>query len=170
MQRLWIERRRGIGGASARRMTGVRGAASGRTAMSTETENVARLKDAYRHWQDTKGHGTDCWLNLVDDTLSLRSLADGAPGMEFTASGQTRGDFVAYLQQLVADWEMIAYEMHEYIAQDDRVVAIGHCAWRHKRTGKAVDTPKVDIWRFKNGKVVEFFELYDTARTIAATQ
>lgn len=138
--------------------------------MSTETENVARLKDAYRHWHDTKGASTERWLSLVDDTLSLRSLADGAPGMEFTAGGRTRADMAAYLEQLVADWEMITYEVHEYIAQDDRVVAIGHCAWRHKRTGKTVDTPKVDIWQFKDGKAVEFFELYDTARTIAAAQ
>jgi ketosteroid isomerase-like protein len=31
-----------------------------------------------------------------------------------------------------------------------------------------VDTPKIDFWRFRDGKVVEFYEYYDTARVFAA--
>ena len=33
-------------------------------------------------------------------------------------------------------------------------------------TGKIVETPKVDFWRFRDGKAVEFYEYYDTARVI----
>ena len=63
---------------------------------------------------------------------------------------------------------MITYDMDDFIAQDDRVVVIGNVAWRNKATGKVAETPKVDIWRFRDGKVVEFAEFYDTARSFAA--
>jgi uncharacterized protein len=63
---------------------------------------------------------------------------------------------------------MIHYTVDEYIAQDDAVFARGSTAWRNKKTGKTVDTPKADFWRFRDGKVVEFYEYYDTAGIIAA--
>jgi hypothetical protein len=65
---------------------------------------------------------------------------------------------------------MIFYRIDEFIAQGDRVVAIGSTSWRNKATGKVVLTPKADIWRMKNGKAVQFSEFYDTARLIAAAQ
>jgi ketosteroid isomerase-like protein len=30
------------------------------------------------------------------------------------------------------------------------------------------DSPKIDIWRFRDGKAVAFEEFYDTARVFAA--
>jgi ketosteroid isomerase-like protein len=63
---------------------------------------------------------------------------------------------------------MIEYRVDHFVAQGDRVVMVGHCSWRAKRTGKVVATPKVDTWRFANGKAVEFYEFYDTAQVHAA--
>jgi uncharacterized protein len=62
---------------------------------------------------------------------------------------------------------MIQYKIDEYIAQGDRVVAVGSCAFRNKRTGKVLDTPKADFHKFRKGKICEFFEFYDTAQAIA---
>jgi hypothetical protein len=56
----------------------------------------------------------------------------------------------------------------EFIAQGDAVFMRGSTAWRNKRTGRTAETPKVDFWRFRDGKAVEFYEYYDTARVIAA--
>ena len=52
-------------------------------------------------------------------------------------------------------------------AQGNRVVALGSCAFRNKRTGKVLDTPKADFHKFRNGKMCEFFEFCDTAQAIA---
>ena len=65
---------------------------------------------------------------------------------------------------------MIHYTVNEYIAQGDRVVAVGHCKWRHRKTGRDVETPKVDIITMKDSKMVDFYELYDTAKAIACSQ
>lgn len=47
---------------------------------------------------------------------------------------------------------------------------IGHTAWTSRRTARKVYTPKVDVWRFKNGLAIEYAEYYDTARLADATR
>ncbi len=39
-----------------------------------------------------------------------------------------------------------------------------------RETGRAVDTAKADFWTFRDGKVVEFHELYDTAALLAGAK
>ena len=72
------------------------------------------------------------------------------------------------IESLMRDWEMVSHTMNDFIAQDDRVAVIGRAVWRHKGTGKVADTRKVDIWRFRDGKAVDYAEFYDTARAFAA--
>jgi len=74
-----------------------------------------------------------------------------------------------YFAGLTRDWEMIEYVADEFVAQGDRVVMLGRCSWRFKKTGKVVSTPKVDVWMMANSKAVAFFEYYDTAQVHAAT-
>jgi ketosteroid isomerase-like protein len=136
--------------------------------MTAERENVAVLKEAYAAWAGQKGADCGCWVNIMADDASLASLADGAPEMAFTASRVSKAGVLGYLEELTRDWEMVSFDMDDYIAEGDRVVVIGRVAWRNKATGKVADTPKVDIWRFRDGRVVEFNEFYDTARSYAA--
>ena len=35
-------------------------------------------------------------------------------------------------------------------------------AWRNRATGKVVDSPKVDIWHFENGRITQFLEMFDS--------
>jgi uncharacterized protein len=118
-------------------------------------------------WHETKAGSVDYWLSLMTDDIQFRSLAAGAPKMEFTRASTCKEEVKSYLAQLTSDWEMIQYEIDEYIAQGDRVVALGSCAFRNKRTGKVLDTTKADFHKFRNGKICEFFEFYDTAQAIA---
>ncbi len=135
---------------------------------SVESLNVSVLKGAYETWASSKAKNIDCWLSIMADGARLASLADGASGVRFTSARSGRSEIVEYLEGLVADWDMIFYRIDEYIAQGDRVVPIGATSWRNKATQKVVVTPKVDLWRMKDGKVVHFSEFYDTARLIAA--
>jgi ketosteroid isomerase-like protein len=63
---------------------------------------------------------------------------------------------------------MLEFKTDHFVAQGDRVVMLGSCSWRAKRTGKVVSTPKADSWRFENGKAVEYYEYFDTAQVHAA--
>ena len=49
---------------------------------------------------------------------------------------------------------MVYYRIDEFIAQGDAVVARGSTSWTNKKTGKTAETPKVDFWRFRDGKAL----------------
>ena len=131
-------------------------------------KNVGRLEDAYARWNDTRGGSVDYWLTLVDDNIQFGSLAQSAPQMPFATSYDGGLSLRKYFEGLLAEWEMIHYTVDEFVAEGETVVMRGHCAWRHKRTGKEVATPKLDFWRFRDGKAIEFYEYFDTARAFAA--
>jgi len=137
--------------------------------MSEIEENVQILKKAYSLWNDSKADSMEHWMNLISDGVSWRSISNGCRGMEFSKSCQCKDEVVQYFGTLVQDWEMIHYTIDEFIAQGDRVVAIGNCGWKHKRTGRKVETPKADVIRMKDGKIVEFFEFFDSAQAVAAS-
>lgn len=134
--------------------------------MSEESKNIEILKDAYRRWHETKAGSVDHWLHLMTDDVNFRSLAEGAKTMEFTRTSSCKDEVKHYFAGLTADWEMLYYRIDEYIAQGDRVVALGHVSFTNKRTGKILETPKADFHKFRDGKICEFFEFYDTAQAI----
>jgi ketosteroid isomerase-like protein len=138
--------------------------------MGSPADNVAKLKAGYRQWHESKGGSVKAWLDLMVDDVKCYSLAGGAPGAEFTATITSKKDFERYFKGLLDDWEMINYKTDEFIAEGDRVAMRGSTAWRNRKTGKVVDTPKADFWTFREGKIVEFHEFYDTAALIAAAQ
>ncbi len=135
-----------------------------------EQDNVRLLEEAYRSWNDNKEGSFENWMNMIADDVKWGSLADGAAGMEFTQACCSKTDVARYFETLAEEWKMISYQADEFIAQGDRVVMVGRCKWIHRKTGKTVDTPKADVLRMKDGKIVEFFEFYDTAGALAATR
>ena len=137
--------------------------------MSDEAHNVDLLKQAYARWHDSKGASADEWLKICADKIAFGSLAEGqAAGARYLAAYQDSGALKDYFAGLTRDWEMIEYVTEQFVAQGDRVVMLGRCTFRYKKTGKVVSTPKCDSWRFTNGKAVEFYEYYDTAQVHAA--
>ena len=63
---------------------------------------------------------------------------------------------------------MVHYTTGDFIAEGERVAMLGSTGWRNRKTGRVLDTPKADFWTFRDGKIVEFHELYDNAALIAA--
>jgi hypothetical protein len=138
--------------------------------MGTTADNVAKLKDAYRQWHETKGGSVKVWLDLMADDVKVRSLAAGAPAAPFTSAIDSKEQFKRYFDGLLGDWEMINYKTGRFIAEGEHVAMLGSTAWRNRKTRREVDTPKADFWTFRDGKVVEFHEFYDTAALVVAAQ
>jgi ketosteroid isomerase-like protein len=125
---------------------------------------VEQLRHAYATWHDTKAGNPDEFLKLCGDQISFGSMADAlADGMSekvYSSKESLRG----YLEGLHQSWEMIHFSITEYIADGDRIVAFGSCAWRNRQTNKTVETIKIDMWKFKDGRAVEIYEFFDTAK------
>jgi uncharacterized protein len=137
--------------------------------MSNEQRNVEILKEAYRRWDETRGGSVNYWFeSVMAQNVSFGSVSRGAAPLDFTKQYHNATQLHTYFDTLVAEWSMQYYRIDEYVAQDDRVVARGSTAWINKKTGKKAETPKMDFWRFEDGKAVEFYEYFDSACVVAA--
>jgi len=136
--------------------------------VSAEARNVEILKEAYRQWHETRGGSVDHFLGVCDQNVSFGSLPRGSAPMQFAAQYDNREVLRGYFKDLLDQWSMNFYEVMQFIAQGDTVVMQGVCSWTNKATGKICETPKVDIWRFRDGRAIEFYELFDTAAAFAA--
>ncbi len=137
--------------------------------MQNESDNVAALREAYAVWNESKGNSVEHWMGLMADNVSFGSLAGGAiDALPFATFYDRRTDLRRYFERLLGDWEMIYFTSQEFVAQGDAVVMRGATAWRHRRSSKTFATPKIDFWRFRNGKAIEFFEYFDTAGALEA--
>jgi ketosteroid isomerase-like protein len=129
-----------------------------------------KLRAAHREWHDTRGQSVESWLALMAEDVSLRSVADGAPGMAFSAPRKGLADARGYFSALHAEWEMLFHRADHFVVDGGHVVVIGACSWRFRPTGKVVETPIVQHWQFRDGLAVEYFEYYDTAKALDATR
>ena len=102
----------------------------------SEEDNVAILKEAYSYWNENKEKAFENWMELMSDNVKLKSLADGVKGMEFSRPSSCKTDVLRYFQELANEWELIHYTVNEYIAQGDRVVAVGNCRWKYRKLEK----------------------------------
>ena len=134
-----------------------------------DTANVAALRRAYTRWHQSKGSSVDEWMALLADSITFNSLAAGAAHVAYLTSYDRKQALRPYFDGIFKNWTMIHFTVTEFIEQGDVVVARGSCAWQNKRTGKICETPKMDYWRFRDGKAVEYFEYYDTAGVQAAS-
>lgn len=136
--------------------------------MSEESRNVELLTHAYRRWSESRGASVEDWLAICADRMAFGSLAHGSEPTPYLTSYRSRDELKSYFDGISRDWEMMEYVVDHFVAQGDRVVMLGRCAWRYRKTDKVVWTAKCDSWRFVDGKAVEFFEFYDTAQIQAA--
>jgi ketosteroid isomerase-like protein len=113
------------------------------------------------------GDGAECVLEKLADDVVWRSV--GPPNrLPFTRSRRGPDEVREYFRALSEDWEMISYKVNELIGQRDRVVALADVCFCHRRTGKLVATLKADLFRLRDGKIVEFCEFFDSAAAVEA--
>jgi len=129
-----------------------------------QPSNLATLEAAYRRWSDSKGDSVDEVLGLFADDIEMRSVLTPDVPHEVSGTHSGKEEARAYFEGLLKDWEMLEFVAERFIegVGGNDLVMIGRCAWRHRQTGAEVATPKVDIWRFEDGKATLFYELFDS--------
>lgn len=135
---------------------------------ATEDRHVEALREVYEVWRGSKGTNTRPWLDIMGPAITFRSLGASVPVIGFARNGVSPADVERYFADLARDWEMVDYEVESMIAQGDRVAVLSNCSWRNRHTGKVSATMKADFFRFDDGRVVEFAELFDTAGAVEA--
>lgn len=130
---------------------------------SQEQENVELVQQAYAAF----GRG--------DIQFILNSLS---PNIEWTFYGPkdlpTAGifkgkegvtQFFSHVGELL---DFTAFEPREFIAQGDKVVALGYYSGKTKTTNRNYESHFAMVFTFQNNKIVNFREYTDTANLAAA--
>ena len=138
--------------------------------MSEQDRNVALMHEAWGRWESTKGADLSIWDDYMAEDFKLFSLSDGSAEVPFTVARNGLQELKEYLEGLTNAFAMDHWKIVETIAQGDRVVGIGTTGWKNKATGKAFVTPIVIVTRWRDGRICEYSEYYDTARVAASTK
>jgi uncharacterized protein len=94
-----------------------------------------------------------------------------APAIEPVA-GTYRGpgEVASFFQRVNEISEFASFEPREYVAQGDRVIALGRYKATVRQTGRAYDCDWAMAFGFRDGKISTFQEFTDTAAVSAALQ
>lgn len=130
----------------------------------SEQQNTRIVQDIYAAF----GRG--------DVPAILDTLADkfewhhhGPPDIvPWARSRHSREEVAEFFKTLAGAVEVEAFEPREYVAQGDKVVALGYFRARAKPTGRTFDYHWAMEWTLRNGKVVQYRAYDDTAAIVAA--
>jgi len=131
----------------------------------SEAQNTKIVQEAYAAFGRRDVPGI---LANMDDAIVWRPVHGAAKQVPF--SGERRGKAaVAEFFKIVAEaQDFETFEPREFVAQGDKVIALGHYAAKVKATGRRFDSDFVMVFTVRSGKVVQFQEFLDTAGLNAA--
>jgi len=72
------------------------------------------------------------------------------------------------LVPITRDWDGFSAKPHEFIADGDRVVALGVYSGTSKATGKSMTSPFAHVWTVRDGRLASFNMYTDTAKVLEA--
>ena len=127
-----------------------------------EQENTQVVQQAYQYFKSGNIEGV---LSLMADDVDWR-----LPAVEnMPHSGQRKGlEQVAEFFADVQDAKL--FDPNDFIAQGDRVVALGHYIWQVKPTNRQYESDFVHIFTVRGGKITGFDEYFDTTPATIAYQ
>ena len=86
----------------------------------------------------------------------------------FTGSRRGINSVNEFFTTLAQAQDVIEFSPKEFIAQGNKVIALGYYKWRAKESGLQFDSEFAHVFTVENNKVVAFHEYMDTAAFAAA--
>ena len=131
----------------------------------SEQENTRIVQQAYENFK--KGD-LPALLDLYSDDIDWR--LPKVENMPWFGSRKGREETAEFFQSLAEAQDVLTFNPKEFIAQGDKVVALGDYSWRVKATGREFGSDWAHVWTVRGGKLVGFQEYADTAAVSKAHQ
>ena len=130
-----------------------------------EKENTQVVKDAYAAFQ--RGD-VAAIVNSCDENVEWHGVI-GTEGV-LPQSGRRRGraEVAEFFKQVAETTDFTSFEPKEFVAQADKVVALGSYSARLKPSGQTYASDWVMVFTVRNGKVTGFQEFSDSAQLVRA--
>ena len=134
-----------------------------REGVAREQENTKLVQQIYEHF---KRGDIKALLNLL--SVNIEWQLPEIENVPFAGKRRGHEEMGQFFASLVDTQEVQHFDPREFIARGDRVVALGHYAWRVKSTGREFGGHFAHVFTLHDGKVVKFHEYMDTAAAAAA--
>src|SRR3954468_23167903 len=135
-----------------------------RRATMQEQQNTELVKRAYAAF--VRGD-VQTILDSLDDQIVWQPVYGAAPHVPTGGERRGKAGVAEFFRLVAAHVNFSAFEPREYVAQGDKVVALGHYT-ATTPGGGAFDSDFVMTFTIRNGKVVHFQEYLDSAALNAA--
>ena len=130
-----------------------------------EQDNLKVVQQAYANF---KTGNIPAVLELVADKVEWQ-----LPEMEGVPLGgkrKGRDGVAGFFTKLAETEEVISFEPREFVAQGDKVIALGSYSFRVKGTQRDFTSDFAHVFTVQNGKIARFQEYMDTAKAVVAYQ
>src|SRR5947209_17897070 len=129
----------------------------------SEPENLRVVQKAYENF---KTGSVEALLGQMSDDVDWR-LPD-IEGVPFAGARRGRGAVAEFFSTLADAQDTLAFEPREFVAQGDKVVALGTYKWRVKKNGREHGGDWAHVFTVREGKIAGFHEYMDTAAASGA--
>jgi uncharacterized protein len=129
----------------------------------SEQDNVEVVERAYRNF---KSGDIGALLGQMSEEVDWRlPEIQGAP---FAGARRGLGRVSEFFSSLADSQEVLSFEPREFVAQGDKVVALGTYNWRVKQNGREYGGDWAHVFTVRDGRIVGFHEYMDSAQAEAA--
>lgn len=129
----------------------------------SEQDNSEVVRKAYENF---KTGDIRSLMNQMSEDVDWR-LPDIA-GVPFAGARRGHGAVSEFFSTLADTQDVVSFVPREFVAQGDKVVALGTYRWRVKKNGREYGGDWAHVFTVRDGKIVGFHEYMDTAAGEAA--
>jgi len=129
----------------------------------SEQDNVRVVEQAY---QNFKSGNIEALLGQMSDNVEWQ--LPEIENVSFSGLKHGREGVSEFFSQLAEQQDVLAFEPREFIAQGDKVVALGSYNWRVKATGRNFGGDWAHVFTIRDDKITGFHEYMDTAAAAEA--
>ena len=129
----------------------------------SEQDNVGVVRRAYENFKSGNVGGI---LDSVTDDVDWR--LPEIEGAGFSGARRGRESVGGFFSQLAESQDSLSFEPREFVAQGDKVVALGTYNWRVKSNGREYGGDWAHVFTVRDGQIAGFHEYMDSAQAEAA--
>ncbi|OWW19286.1 nuclear transport factor 2 family protein [Noviherbaspirillum denitrificans] len=123
-----------------------------------EQDNIQLVMQAYDRFKSGDIPGL---MNLFSEDIEW--TLDRTEHVPFSGPRRGKEEVGQFFSSIDEMQHPLQFEPQEFIAQGDKVVALGHYAWSVKHTDRVFESDWAEVFTVRNGKITRFREYMDTA-------
>jgi len=125
-----------------------------------EAQNTKVVQDAYAAFGRAD---IPTLLSYMSEDILWKPVTGAAAYVPFAGERRGKAAVAEFFKKVAESEDFEQFEPREFVAQGDKVVALGHYRAKSRTTGRTFDSDFVMVFTLQGGKVTAFQEFTDSA-------